>query len=175
MLAQWKFEVQSASTAQAAASHRWVALQTLLGPQSASVPQPLVQKFWGWAPPWKQAQGLSQMRPWPASWQSASFMQLPPMTFWHCPLQKAGRRSTPQKSPDEQSLCERHWPFPLPPVPPEELEVVVDVVVFEVLDVVADPPSLTAVEPFELDDPHAATAPNARDAVKICQEGKRMR
>jgi hypothetical protein len=43
MFAQWKFAVQSVSTAQAAASHRWVALQTWLGPQSAFVLQPVVQ------------------------------------------------------------------------------------------------------------------------------------
>jgi hypothetical protein len=51
IIAQWKFAVQSVSTVQAAASHRWVALQTMLGPQSAFVLQPFVQWFCGLAPP----------------------------------------------------------------------------------------------------------------------------
>jgi hypothetical protein len=68
---QVKLAVQSQGWAQVAGWQRCIALHTMLGPQSGLVLHPLVQRFCGYAPPCMQTQGLSQMRPAPASWQSA--------------------------------------------------------------------------------------------------------
>jgi hypothetical protein len=187
----WKFAVQSVLLLQAAASQRLVELHTMLGPQSAALPQPLVQCFCGCAPPCEHPHGRSQMSPVPASAQSASVMQLPMKLLSHWPLQKGGRMSTPQKFPGGQSLCDRQSPDGSPPVPmPLELELVLVLVCVLVLvlvvDVVPDPPwppedaedvcpEVVPFEPVEpAVDPHAAAAATERHVMRSLEGGKRM-
>jgi hypothetical protein len=160
-LVQWKFAVQSASPWHADNSHRWLELQTMLGPQSAAVLHPFVQWFSGCAPPRGHSQGRPQMSPVPASWQSASLWQPPVKLSSHFPSQKGGRRVTPQNSPVMQSLAERHCPDASPPAP----------LVLEPLDP-PWPPEEPALPEFTdiLPDPHAAAATNAENIRSFVEE-----
>jgi hypothetical protein len=100
---QLKFAVQSPSALQAAAAQRKVVPHAMLGPQSAFVLQPLLHCGNGCAPPWKHSHGKSQMKPAPASWQSASVWHMPLPLLLHMPPQSGGRMVTPQYQPTAQS------------------------------------------------------------------------
>jgi hypothetical protein len=154
-----------------AASQWWEALHAMLGPQSALLAHPVVQRSCGMAPPSQQAQGLPQMRPVPASAQSASLWQSPAAPVSHIPPQSGGSTLRLQKSPPPQSDCERHWPAPSPPVPPlpEELLLVPLEELLLVPVVVPVPPVPPLPPPPE--DPHAAAARLRTEARAM--EGKR--